>query len=88
MKTHKDITKYNKKAWDREVKIGNPWTVPVSSKEIAAARMGKFNLLLTPSQPVPADWFPPLAGCRVLCLASGGGQQEPILAATGAHDRL
>jgi SAM-dependent methyltransferase len=33
---------------------------------------------------VPKEWFPDLEGCRVLCLASGGGQQGPILAAAGA----
>src|SRR4029077_2933694 len=36
-------------------------------------------------QPVPRDWFPAeLAGAAVLCLASGGGQQGPVLAAAGA----
>jgi len=30
-------------------------------------------------------WFHPLKGADVLCLASGGGQQGPILAATGAN---
>jgi SAM-dependent methyltransferase len=34
---------------------------------------------------VPEDWFPPLPGASVLCLASGGGQQGPILAAAGAE---
>ena len=29
--------------------------------------------------------FPPLTSCRVLCLASGGGQQGPILSAAGAN---
>jgi ubiquinone/menaquinone biosynthesis C-methylase UbiE len=42
--------------------------------------------VLTPVKPVPATWFPsPLAGSDVLCLASAGGQQGPILAATGAN---
>jgi SAM-dependent methyltransferase len=41
-------------------------------------------VLLTPTKPVPRDWFPPLPGLDVLCLASGGGQQGPILAAAGA----
>jgi ubiquinone/menaquinone biosynthesis C-methylase UbiE len=85
MKTRKDITQYNKKAWDREVELGNPWTVPVTPQEIAAAREGQFRLLLTPLKSVPAAWFPPMRGCRVLCLASGGGQQGPILAAAGAQ---
>ena len=39
---------------------------------------------MTPNIPVPRSWFPPIAGCRTLCLASGGGQQGPILAAAGA----
>lgn len=29
-------------------------------------------------------WFPDLAGIDILCLASGGGQQGPVLAAAGA----
>ena len=41
-------------------------------------------MVLTPRRPVPRNWFPPLAGARVLCLACGGGQQGPILAAAGA----
>ncbi len=35
--------------------------------------------------PVPHEWFPALSGCDVLGLASGGGQQGPILAAAGAN---
>ena len=80
-----DITQFNKNAWDHEVENGNPWTVPVSPREIADAREGKFHLQLTPTKPVPTDWFPELPGCRVLGLASGGGQQGPILAAAGAQ---
>jgi len=40
--------------------------------------------VLTPTKRVPREWFPPLDGREVLCLASGGGQQGPILAAAGA----
>lgn len=35
-------------------------------------------------RPVPKSWFGNLDGKRVLCLASGGGQHAPILAAAGA----
>ncbi|MBN1266990.1 MAG: methyltransferase domain-containing protein [Anaerolineales bacterium] len=80
-----DVRAYNRKAWDREVAGGNPWTIPVSHEEIEAARRGEWQIVLTPSVPVPRDWFPALDGCRVLCLASGGGQQGPILAAAGAQ---
>lgn len=78
-----DYRKYNAGAWDRQVERGNRWTVPVSPEEVAAARRGEWSILLTPRKPVPADWFPPLRGARVLGLASGGGQQGPILAAAG-----
>jgi SAM-dependent methyltransferase len=76
---------FNQRAWDRLVESGNRWTVPVSSQAIAKARDGDWQLVLTPSLPVPSSWFPSLTGCRVLCLASGGGQQGPILAAAGAN---
>jgi SAM-dependent methyltransferase len=71
-------------AWDKEVECRNKWTVPVSEVVIAAAKQGQWEILLTPSQPVPRAWFPDLEGLEVLCLASGGGQQGPILAAAGA----
>jgi SAM-dependent methyltransferase len=79
-----DVRAYNRRAWDREVERGNQWTVPASKEAIAAARQGQWEIFLTPSKPVPRDWFPDLEGLDVLCLASGGGQQSPILAAVGA----
>jgi SAM-dependent methyltransferase len=79
-----DIRTYNRDAWDRAVAEGNRWTVPVGPEVIAAARRGDWRVVLTPTRPVPAGWFPPLPGLDVLCLASGGGQQAPVLAAAGA----
>jgi SAM-dependent methyltransferase len=78
------VPDYNRNAWDREVSRGNPWTIPVSSEEVARARQGDWKIYLTPS-PTPASWLPPMDGRDVLCLASGGGQQGPILAAAGAN---
>jgi len=78
------IRDHNRKAWDRQVDSGNEWTVPASPEAIAAARRGEWQVVLTPPRPVPHDWFGELRGARVLCLASGGGQQGPILAAAGA----
>ena len=80
-----DIRSYNREAWDRQVESGNVWTIPVSSEKVAEARNGRWEIFLTPTRPVPRDWFPPLPGASVLCLASGGGQQGPILAAGGAR---
>ena len=81
-----DVRSYNRTAWNRQVDLGNPWTIPVNPEIILAARQGDWQLVLTPTIPVPADWYPqPLAGKDVLCLASAGGQQGPVLAAAGAH---
>ncbi len=80
-----DIVSYNREMWDQLVAEGDRWTIPVAPEEIAMARRGEFSILLTPYRPVPADWFPALDECDVLCLASGGGQQGPILAAAGAR---
>ena len=80
-----DIRDYNARAWDKAVERESRWTVPVTPEEIAAVRRGEWQIVLTPTQPIPRAWFPPLAGADVLCLASGGGQQGPILAAAGAH---
>ena len=79
-----EIGSYNRHAWDREVEKGCVWTLPVDPSVIARAREGDWQIVLTPTKPVPRDWFPPLAGKKVLCLACGGGQQGPVLAATGA----
>src|SRR5215207_145134 len=76
---------YNREAWGREVERGNEWTVPVGQDVIEAARGGRWGILLTETKPVPRDWFPDLEGADVLCLASGGGQQAPVLAAAGAN---
>jgi SAM-dependent methyltransferase len=76
----------NKAAWDRVVGDGgNPYTRVVSSEQIAAARQGDWSLYLSDCKPVPSNWFPNFEGLSVLCLASGGGQQAPILAALGAE---
>jgi SAM-dependent methyltransferase len=79
-----DVRAYNREAWNRQVDEGNQWTVPVTAEQVAAARRGDWHILLTPTRPVPRQWYPPLEDCDVLCLASGGGQQGPILAAAGA----
>ena len=73
---------YNRAAWDKQVENGNEWTVPFSDQVIGDARRGVWQILLTDSKPVPRDWFREL---DVLCLASGGGQQGPVLAGAGAR---
>ena len=81
-----DIKEYNRLAWDkRAISQKCDWTLPVSSREIANAKNGKLEIFLTPVKTIPSSWFPPLKGCKILCLASGGGQQGPLLAAAGAE---
>jgi SAM-dependent methyltransferase len=80
-----DPVAHNRVAWDREVESGNEWTVPVGPEVISRARAGDWSVVLIGYQPVPREWFPAeLGGAAVLCLASGGGQQGPVLAAAGA----
>ena len=69
---------------DRWVDEGWEWGVPLSHEAYAKALAGEWEMRLTPGKPVPRAWFPPLAGCRVLGLAAGGGQQMPLFAALGA----
>ncbi len=80
------VSGYNRQAWDVAVARGSEWTVPVTPEVIEAARRGEWHIILTPSRSVPRTWFPDdLHGVDVLCLASGGGQQGPVLAAAGAN---
>lgn len=79
-----NVQEHNSLAWDKNVEEKIEWSIPVSSEEIARARAGDWKVILTPLRPVPREWFGDVTGKNVLCLASGGGQQAPILAAAGA----
>jgi SAM-dependent methyltransferase len=80
-----NVFEHNRRAWDAESRSGSPWCEPVDAETIARARNGEWSVVLTPHKPVPRSWFGgDMAGRRVLCLASGGGQQAPVLAAAGA----
>ena len=80
-----DIVEHNREAWNLQSSSGTSrWCEPVDSATIAAARAGEWSVILTPTLAVPRSWFGELQGKRVLCLASGGGQQAPVLAAAGA----
>ncbi len=79
-----DLLTYNREAWNKMVSDKNQWTVPANPAAIEEARRGNWSIVLTPTKPVPHDWLPGLKGKNLLCLASGGGQQGPVLAAAGA----
>jgi SAM-dependent methyltransferase len=80
-----NIIGHNRRAWDAQSAAMGIWSRPVNSDIIARARRGDWQVILTPRLPVPRDWFGDISGKRVLCLASGGGQQVPVLAAAGAE---
>ncbi|QHE51823.1 class I SAM-dependent methyltransferase [Pontibacillus sp. HMF3514] len=80
-----DTLNQNSKAWDKKVEDGVGYTLPVSKKIIEKSRAGDWSIKMTPNKAVPREWFPEsLEGVSILCLASGGGQQAPVLAAAGA----
>ena len=81
-KSYQDI---NAETIDRWCADGWEWGVPISHEEYLAAKEGRWQVLLSPTKPVPHSWFGELNGKKVLGLASGGGQQMPIFAALGAE---
>ncbi|MFG2597472.1 class I SAM-dependent methyltransferase [Streptomyces sp. NPDC048462] len=81
-----DPVAHNRAAWDKYVHEGNEWSRPVSTEEVERARSGDWSIVLIGHEPVDRSWLPAdLTGRDVLCLASGGGQQGPVLAAAGAR---
>lgn len=79
-----DYTEINSKTIDEWIKEGWEWGIPITHEDFLNAKNGNWNMLLTPTKPVPKDWYPDLKRKQVLGLASGGGQQMPIFAALGA----
>jgi len=79
-----DYQDINARTIDRWVEEGWEWGVPISHETYEKALAGQWDVLLTPTKPVPHSWFGQLQGKKVLGLASGGGQQMPVFAALGA----
>ncbi len=80
-----DYQDINAKTIDRWIEEGWEWGKPISHEVFEKAKNGNWELFLTPTKPVPHEWFGDLKGKRILGLASGGGQQMPIFAALGAE---
>ena len=75
----------NAKTIDRWIEEGWEWGIPITHETYEKALNGEWDVVLTPTKPVPHEWFGELKGKKVLGLASGGGQQMPIFAALGAE---
>lgn len=80
-----DYQDINAKTIDRWVSEGWEWGVPISHETYIRALGGEWDVLLTPTKPVPHSWFGGLKDKKLLGLASGGGQQMPVFAALGAE---
>jgi ubiquinone/menaquinone biosynthesis C-methylase UbiE len=80
-----DVVIQNSRAWDKKVEEGADYTKAVPEEVIEKSKAGEWEITVTTGKPVPRSWFPDsMTGLKVLCLASGGGQQGPVLAAAGA----
>jgi SAM-dependent methyltransferase len=79
-----NYTDINASTIDRWIEEGWEWGVPIDHETYLKALSGEWDVLLTPTKPVPHEWFGELKGKKLLGLASGGGQQMPIFAALGA----
>lgn len=80
-----NVLSHNEAAWDQQALLQQDWSKPVSSEVINAARNGQWQIHIT-KKPVPETWLPrSIEGKDILCLASAGGQQAPVLAAAGAN---
>ena len=78
-----DIEHINRLAWNEEVLRGNYWSRIVDPEEIEKSKAGTPEIMVTPDAFVPLDWIKDSKNKKVLLLASGGGQQTPIMAAFG-----
>lgn len=70
---------------DSWIKNGWKWGKPIDHEVYSDALDGNWDVFLTPLKPVPHRWFPDLKNKKLLGLASGGGQQMPILSALGSE---
>ncbi len=75
----------NAQTIDQWIEEGWEWGQPVSHEAYLAALKGRAPIFLTPTKPVPDGWLGDVKGKRILGLASGGGQQMPLLTAMGAR---
>lgn len=81
----KKYTEVNSNFIDKWIEEGWEWGQPITHEIFEKAKDNDWFVLLTPTKPVPKEWFCDMKGAKVLGLASGGGQQMPIFTALGAQ---
>ena len=88
--TSSNYVDFNEEKINKWVDDERYWGDVCSPEEYAKAKSGDWDVALY-CKPVPKAWFIPylhnnrLDGVKILGLASGGGQQIPILQAVGAN---
>ena len=75
----------NAETIDRWIEEGWEWGKPIDHETFVRAAKGEWDVVLTPTKPVPHEWFGSVKGKKILGLASGGGQQMPIFAAPSGN---
>ena len=83
-----DYTKTNATTIDSWIQQGWQWGIAIDHDTYVDATNGKWDILLTPTKPMPQEWIGDIHGLTILGLAAGGGQQMPILSALGGHCTL
>ena len=81
----KKYTDVNSKVFDKWIEEGWKWGQPISHEVFEKAKNNDWSVVLTPTKPVPKEWFCEMKNAEILGLASGGGQQMPIFTALGAR---
>ena len=80
-----NYTKLNSEFIDKWANEGWEWGQLIDHETFEKAKNNDWSVVLTPTKPVPKEWFCEMKGAKVLGLASGGGQQMPIFSALGAE---
>lgn len=80
-----NYTKINSHIISKWVRQGWEWGQPINHETFKKAKRNDWNVYLTPTKPVPSDWFCNFDNAKILGLASGGGQQMPIFSSLGAN---
>ena len=78
-----DASEQNRLAWNKEASENNYWTRAVGEDELKEAREGRVKIRILPNEELPLSWLSEIKG-KTLALASGGGQEGPLLAAMGS----
>lgn len=79
-----EYTEINAHTIDRWCQEGWEWGKPLPKDRYDAACRGEWDVLLTPTKPMPHGWLGDIRGKKLLGLACGGAQQMPVFAALGA----